>query len=429
MKKTLSLLLALSLVLMMAFMVGANAETKGTLTIFSSKDGWKAGFDEVVAQIEANYGISVDLTLVADDQFGDILGVKLATGDAPDIFIANSPQVAEQFNAPTNCVALDDQPWVSRLVDPDFLRYKADGKIYAMPTMDPSNFFGGIYYNVEVMEACGITDPNPTTYTEFIEICEKVKAAGYTPIYMTDADSWTTQVWTTVGWGVVLDYCKDTIYDQLNSNEVDFQDVPELVDVLQKLQDLYTAGYVNEDHLSAAYETGITALGEKKAAMVVQGEWFVSAAKTAYPDIQLGSFAIPFIDGEDNKIGIGAYITGLWVTAEGQTDLALEFLNLWSQPEQMELMYQYQGVPSAWVDCKGGDIDPCVNKFLEDYIGTGKYTYEFDSYFDSSRPIMTDYLFGNITECVAGNKTPVEALTDWNEKFEQFMEEMGVDGF
>ena len=95
----------------------------------------------------------------------------------------------------------------------------------------------------------------------------------------------------------------------------------------------------------------------------------------------------------------------------------------------MEVMYSFQGVPSAWIDCEGGDIDPCVNKFLQDYIANGKYTYEFDSYFDSARPIMTDYLFGNITECVAGSKTPEEALTDWNEKFEQYMAEMEVEGF
>lgn len=428
MKKMLALMLTLILSLS-ALAITAVAEEGGTLTVFAVKDGWKPGFQELTDKIEADYGIAIDLTLVADDTFADILGVKLATGDAPDLFIANSPQVVEQFNAPVNCVALDDQPWVARLVDPDFLRYKGDGHIYAIPTIDPSNFFGGIYYNKEVMEACGIVDPNPKTYAEFIEICEKVKAAGYTPIYMTDADSWTTQVWTTVGWAVALDYCKDTIYDQLNSNEVNFQDVPELVDVLQKLQDLYTAGYVNEDHLSAPYETGITALGEKKAAMVVQGEWYVSAALAAYPDMQIGSFAIPFIEGDDNKIGIGAYITGIFVTREGQSDLALKFINLWSQPEQMSVMYQYQGVPSAYIDCEGGDIEECVNKFIVDYIKAGKYTYEFDSYFDSARPIMTDYLFGNITECVAGIKTPVEALTDWNAKFEQFMAEMEVEGF
>ena len=206
MKKVVSILLVAAVLLSTMLTYAASAENKGTVTILSVKDGWKPGFDEVAAQIEENYGISIDLTLVADDAFADILGVKLATGDAPDIFLGNCPQIVEQFNAPETCVALDDQPWIARLVDADFLRYTGDGHIYAMPTIDPSNFYGGIYYNADVMEACGIIDPNPKTYAEFLEICETVKAAGYTPIYMTDADNWTTQVWTTVGWGVVLDY-------------------------------------------------------------------------------------------------------------------------------------------------------------------------------------------------------------------------------
>mgnify|MGYP000231419454 CR=1 FL=1 len=277
----------------------------GTISIMSTKDSWYPGFDDVCEQIEKNYGIAVDLTLVDDSSMGEILGVKFSTGDAPDIFLQNAPQVVEQYDAPNNCVVLDNEPWVSRCTDADYLRYKGDGHIYAMPVYQPSSFFGGVYYNKEVMADCGITDPNPQTYQEFLDICQTVKDHGYTPIWMTDQDSWTTQVWTTVGWGVALDAKKDTIYDDLNTNKVDFQDVPEMVDVLQKLQDLYTAGYCNADHLSSPYASGQVAIGEKKAAMVIQGEWFVSACQAAYPDVQLGSFAIPFIDGADNKIAIG----------------------------------------------------------------------------------------------------------------------------
>ena len=260
----------------------------GTISIMSTKDSWYPGFDDVCEQIEKNYGIAVDLTLVDDSSMGEILGVKFSTGDAPDIFLQNAPQVVEQYDAPNNCVVLDNEPWVSRCTDADYLRYKGDGHIYAMPVYQPSSFFGGVYYNKEVMADCGITDPNPQTYQEFLDICQTVKDHGYTPIWMTDQDSWTTQVWTTVGWGVALDAKKDTIYDDLNTNKVDFQDVPEMVDVLQKLQDLYTAGYCNADHLSSPYASGQVAIGEKKAAMVIQGEWFVSACQAAYPDVQLG---------------------------------------------------------------------------------------------------------------------------------------------
>ena len=401
----------------------------GTISIMSTKDSWYPGFDDVCEQIEKNYGIAVDLTLVDDSSMGEILGVKFSTGDAPDIFLQNAPQVVEQYDAPNNCVVLDNEPWVSRCTDADYLRYKGDGHIYAMPVYQPSSFFGGVYYNKEVMADCGITDPNPQTYQEFLDICQAVKDHGYTPIWMTDQDSWTTQVWTTVGWGVALDAKKDTIYDDLNTNKVDFQDVPEMVDVLQKLQDLYTAGYCNADHLSSPYASGQVAIGEKKAAMVIQGEWFVSACQAAYPDVQLGSFAIPFIDGADNKIAIGAFVLGGYVCKGENEDLAKQFLNYWSQPEQMALIYAKNDVYPAFVDCEGNKIDPSIENLVENYVKTGRYTYEFDSYFDSARPIMTDYLFGNIVECVAGSKTPEQALTDWNTKFEQYMAEMEYDGF
>lgn len=406
-----------------------EAPLTGTISIMSTKDSWYPGFDDVCEQIEKNYGIAVDLTLVDDSSMGEILGVKFSTGDAPDIFLQNAPQVVEQYDAPNNCVVLDNEPWVSRCTDADYLRYKGDGHIYAMPVYQPSSFFGGVYYNKEVMADCGITDPNPQTYQEFLDICQTVKDHGYTPIWMTDQDSWTTQVWTTVGWGVALDAKKDTIYDDLNTNKVDFQDVPEMVDVLQKLQDLYTAGYCNADHLSSPYASGQVAIGEKKAAMVIQGEWFVSACQAAYPDVQLGSFAIPFIDGADNKIAIRAFVLGGYVCKGENEELAKQFLNYWSQPEQMALIYAKNDVYPAFVDCEGNKIDPSIENLVENYVKTGRYTYEFDSYFDSARPIMTDYLFGNIVECVAGSKTPEQALTDWNIKFEQYMAEMEYDGF
>lgn len=100
----------------------------GTISIMSTKDSWYPGFDDVCEQIEKNYGIAVDLTLVDDSSMGEILGVKFSTGDAPDIFLQNAPQVVEQYDAPNNCVVLDNEPWVSRCTDADYLRYKGDGR-------------------------------------------------------------------------------------------------------------------------------------------------------------------------------------------------------------------------------------------------------------------------------------------------------------
>ncbi len=425
MKRTLTVLMALMLILSL-HVPSMGQELTGTLTMYGSKDGWRDVFDKVLAKIAEEHGINVELVTLPNEQIESVISVKLATNDAPDIFFSNAPQTVEQYNATQTCVPLNDQPWASRLVAPDLLKYKGDGNIYAMPMRESSSFFGGVYYNKQYMEELGITDPNPKTMDEFFALCQEIKDKGATPIYMTDKDGWCTQVWTTIGWGVALDDKKDTIYPDLLSNKVDFQQIPEMVTVLQQLQDLYTKGYVNEDHMSQTYDTAKVAIAERKAVMAIQGEWFATDLNAKYPDVELGSFAIPFMDKD--MIGTGAYVTGMFVPKGGQVDLALRFLDLWSQPEYMNMIFQETPGFPAFKDADGGSVLPSVQKFMSQYIEQGKYTPEFDAYFDSARAIMNDYLFGNIQEVTTG-KTAENALSDWNAKFEQFMKEKEVAGF
>ena len=61
-------------------------------------------------------------------------------------------------------------------------------------------------------------------------------------------------------------------------------------------------------------------------------------------------------------------------------------------------------------------------------MNTGKYTYEFDSYFDTARPIMEDYLFGAIVQVTMG-KDPLEALQEWDERYYDFMKDKEMEGF
>jgi raffinose/stachyose/melibiose transport system substrate-binding protein len=405
----------------------AGKNEKVTLSVYCSKDGWRDVFLTVAQKIGEDHGFEIDLVTLPNEQIEPVISVKLATNDPPDLFLSNTPQTVEQYNATQTCLPLDDQPWVPRLAAPDLLRYKGDGKIYGMPSRESSSFFGGAYYNKALMEECGIYNPEPKTYREFLDILETIKRAGHTPIYMTDKDGWCTQVWTTVGWGVVLDDRKDTIYDQLNSNRIKFADIPELVTVLEQLGDLYKAGYVNEDHMSQTYDTAKVAVGEGRAVMAIQGEWFATDLNAVYPNVELGSFAIPFLD--KMMIGNGAYVTGWFVPKGKNSEKALEFLNYWSQIEYQNMIYKETPGFPGFTDADGGVVLPSIKNIVEKYVDTGKYTPEFDAYFDSARPIMNDYLFGNIQEVAAGSKTAREALEDWDSKFSQFMKDKEVPGF
>jgi raffinose/stachyose/melibiose transport system substrate-binding protein len=324
-------------------------------------------------------------------------------------------------------VILDDQPWVPRLAAPDLLRYKQDGHIYGMPPRDSASFFGGAYYNKALMEKCGIVNPEPKTFKEFLDILEIIKKAGMTPIWMTNKAGWAAQVWTTVGWGVALDTKKEAIYDQINTNKAKFADIPELVMVLQQLQDIHRLGYVNPDHMSQTPDTAKLAVGEGRAVMAIQGEWFATDLNAIFPDVEIGAFAIPFMDKQ--MIGNGAYVNGFHVPKGKNSKAALEFLAIWSQPKYMNKIFEITPGFPAFKDVNGGNPLPSVKNLVEKYVNTGRYTPEFDAYFDHARPIMTDYLFGNIQEVCAGTKTPQEALADWDQHFAQFMKDKEMPGF
>lgn len=424
MKKGLAILLSGVMCISMALPVAAEDEK--VLTVYASKDAWLPQCQLAADLIEEQHGISIDLVTMPNEDIESVISTKLATNDPPDIFLANSPQCVIQYNATETCEVLDEEPWVERLVAPDVLKYKEDGHIYAMPSYSPATMFGGVYYNKKVMEDLGYDNPQPKTMEEFWSILEDIKNQGVTPLYMTDADAWTTQIWTTMGWAVALDDQKDTIYDELLTNKKKFSEIPELIDILQQLQDIYNNGYANENHASKTYDTAMAAVGEGEYPMVIQIEGFETSFHEKYPDVELGSFAIPFSDKD--MIAIGAYVTGAFVPKGDNSDLAKEYLNYWSSPEIMSQIYETYPSASAYTDVEEGEILPAQKNLIENYVNTGKYTYEFDSYFDVARPIMEDYLFGSIVEVTMG-KDPKEALEQWDESYADFMADKEMEGF
>ena len=70
--------------------------------------------------------------------------------------------------------------------------HSRDGKIYAS-SMEGQVI--GYFYNKDLFKQAGITEP-AKTWDEFFQQCDKLKAAGITPLSMDTADSaWVTQLW------------------------------------------------------------------------------------------------------------------------------------------------------------------------------------------------------------------------------------------
>lgn len=393
----------------------------------TSQAKYKDVYKKMAEQLSTDENIKVDFQVIPDDQFYTIVKTKLATSEVPDVLEYNAPTENEALHASQNMVDLSNEPWVARLSNPDIIKDWKDGKIYAMPK-ESSSFFGACYYNKKVLDSLGIQNPEPKTYKEFLDILEKIKTSGkgITPIYMSEKDSWTTQVFMTLGFGGEAVDNKD-IWNNLLTNKTKWTDVQAFKDILNSFMDLYKKGYTNKDHMSATYDMAKEAVATGKAAMMLNGEWAASDIAAKWPDTELGAFIVPFRD--KLLMGTGAYVQGLFVPSAGkQVENAKKFLNLWSQPKYQNIMYaSAPGIP-GFKDVDGGKVVPCVKELVDKYINTGKYYYQMNDPMGFASPIFPD-LMKYYVDMTTGNVTPDQVLQEWQKKYEDYMKQKQQPGF
>ena len=151
----------------------ANGEKEGSgktknveISFMLSQAKWKDVFTDMAEQIKKDTGYDIEFQVVPDDQYYPLLKTKLTTGEVPDVFMYNVPMNNVDLNTVNNTVDLGNEPWVSRLSNPNILKDPIDGKIYAMP-FESSSFFGPVYYNKKVFRRKHMKS--------FLTFCERSK--------------------------------------------------------------------------------------------------------------------------------------------------------------------------------------------------------------------------------------------------------------
>lgn len=406
---------------------GIGKKKNVELSLMMPQSSWRDVYADMAADIKKDTGYSVEFQVIPTDQFYPLLQMKLATGEVPDIIKYNVPTNNAELNANETMVDLTSAPWSKRLVNPNILKDPQSGKIFALP-IESSTFFGGIYYNKAVLKNLGIPDVQPKTWDEFLDILRKIKKSGkgIVPVVCSEKESWTTQIFTTLGFPVSI-ADKPQIWDQLLTNKIKWTDVPEFKRVLERYNMLFTEKLVNEDHLSFTYDMAKEAVASGDAAMMINGEWVIIDILLKWPDSEIGCWNIPFTDNCD-LIATGNYVGGFFVPKKGNAEEAVEFLNIWSQPKYQDMYFAaYPGFPGL-NDVDGGNVPPAVQNIVDTYIKTGKYVYEMNAIVNIASPILSE-LWKYYVEMTAGIKTPGEVLKAWDVLYSDYMKSRKEPGF
>lgn len=180
-------LLALALTLCMIFAlcaVGQGAALaaepvadKGTLTYAY----WQESCPEWWEKVYAETGIKVEYEQIASADYANIMSTRVKGGAAPDIFYSRSEDLGKMYAENGFAEPLANMDLVNATVNENVLAIMKQmfggDTIYGVP--ENISYTGLLFYNQDIFDEVGVEVP--TNIDEFIDVCEKLTAAGYTP--------------------------------------------------------------------------------------------------------------------------------------------------------------------------------------------------------------------------------------------------------
>ncbi|MBO5460276.1 MAG: carbohydrate ABC transporter substrate-binding protein, partial [Ruminococcus sp.] len=276
---------------------GASSEFAGEeLSIIVSADWMNDYYDEVIANFEDTYDVTVDLQTIPADQYDDILQSKLSTGTCADVFwIQSNPTAIESVivNPEEYCIDFTGAEWEAKIPEARLASCTYNDTLYGLQIWHNSPEYVMVY-NKSLFEENGWEVP--ATYDELLDLCGKIAAEDITPWFMPGADGWQHQLAFFQIGGV---YEEDTpgLYEALNNNEATFADNALMIEVLEQFKELSDNGYFGEDWIGTDSTNMANELADRTSAMTMANSSYIQTIKdeTGSED-EYGLFLIPLGD-------------------------------------------------------------------------------------------------------------------------------------
>ncbi|HEY8463111.1 MAG TPA: extracellular solute-binding protein [Bacillota bacterium] len=282
-----------------------------------------------------------------------------------------------------------------------FASHSYRGKIYGIPIFPTVSV---VWYNKEIFKKHGWK--TPLTWQEFLALCHRIKAQGYTPIAMGGQESWTILhpymyiVNRTVG---------RKRYLLAKNRQIPFTH-PDFVKALQILQDLASKGYFPTEVLSLNYMDASQMMIHEKAAMMISGNWeYVHLTNQLRQDLNKWDFFLfPIFPGKkgDSDSIIGG-MDGFSIKKSPHAKAAVKFLKYLSSKANLVEIYKKSGNMVALAIPYIGINDPPQLKKIAKLIDSAPLaTLWWDQ--DLPEPV-SQVLLRSLQDLVAGKCTPQQA--------------------
>lgn len=331
MKRILAMLTAL--VMLCALCTGAMAEGATTIEFYCVKSEVQGIMQEIIDDFEAeNPDIHVELTYAADGE--TVLLTRITSNDVPDVM--------SLYPAESTYRQLLDEGYILDMTDYDFMQ-NVEQSMLDLAAYNGSQIsipytlsLYGIHYNVDIFNELGLSVP--TTMDELLDVCAKLKEAGYDAFALPFNDN-ATQICERTLSAFDGELYKD--FEAVAAGEMEIHDVK----AVQAMADFILAikPYSTADAMGMNNDSAHSDFMNGKAAMRLQGSWYLSTVKEADPDFNVGLFGIPSPVTNDVIIPVNID-TGFSVSAtSANPEAALKFAEYLTRPEVATKYYSVDG--------------------------------------------------------------------------------------
>jgi raffinose/stachyose/melibiose transport system substrate-binding protein len=337
-----------------------------------------SAFEEMAERFNATHD-DIYLKVSSPNEAMTILKTRFVREDYPDIIGIGGDMNYSNFLDADLFMDISDWEGISTVkqayleMDEELELIPKEGT-YAVPYVANC---AGILYNKEMFEEHGWEIP--TTWEEFIDLCETIQSEGITPLYLGFKDTWTCMApWN----ALAVSLTDSTLCSEVNSGLTTFSD--EYVETAEKIKVLLD--YAEANPYAYSYNDACTAFARGQAAMYPIGSYAVPQIQSVNPDIQIDSFVFPAnSNAEDNVLNSGIDLQFCVMKEnEDKKEAIYEVLSFLYEDETIQIYLDDQNA----VPCKEGDFElPSMLDGMTEYIEEGKMADFQDHHYPSEMSV------------------------------------------
>lgn len=355
---------------------GKNSDVT-TITIVQYKREAVSFFDKLEAEFNATHK-DVQLKIESPNDAMTILKTRFVREDYPDIIGIGGDMDYSNFVDAGILADVSDyeglktikQSYIDILEGLEFVPTEGT---FGVPYVANA---AGVLYNKDMFETHGWNIP--TTWTEFMNLCEQIQTENVQPLYFGFRDTWTCLA----PWNALAVSLADAdVSAQVNKGETTYTEA--YSGVADKIAQLLQYG--ESGPFAYNYNDACIAFANGETAMYTIGSYAVPQIKSVNPDINIDSFVMPASDNpEENVLNSGIDLQFCITSACENKEDAYEILDFLLEHDNMQAYLDDQNA----VPCKDETFElASMLDGMKNYIEEGKMADFHDHHYPSEMAV------------------------------------------